>query len=55
MVPECEIDHSPPSNADVNASSYTSTPYMCLHVMDMKHVSVMLITNTDGSTLYDTT
>jgi len=34
--------------------SYTSTPYMCHHVIDMKHIFLMLITHTDGSTLYDT-
>jgi hypothetical protein len=29
---ECEADHSPPSNAEVeNAWSYTSTPPVCLH------------------------
>jgi len=55
LLPKCDIDHSLPSSADVNERSYTSTPYMHLLFMDMKHIFVMLITNTDGSTLYDIT
>jgi len=55
MLPKCEVDHSPSSSADVNERSYTSIPYMCHHVMDMQHISVLLITNTDGRILHETT
>jgi hypothetical protein len=39
--PGCEVDHSTPSNAEVNAWSYTSTPPVLLHVVVLNEAKYM--------------
>ena len=40
--PGCDVDHSPPSNAEVkNEWSYTSAHHICLHGVDRKSLPLL--------------
>jgi hypothetical protein len=39
-TPGCEVDHLPPSSSDVKKMySYTCSPLMCLHNMEMNNIA----------------